>query len=67
MDSLPGKQPKIEPEESAMQRLLKEFLIVLGGTLFFLGLCATVGISTSTPPTSPAAEAALGSDGKLSP
>jgi hypothetical protein len=39
-------------------RLLKESLIVLGGTLFFLGLCATVGISTSTPPTSPSAEAA---------
>jgi len=39
-------------------RLLKESLIVLGGTLFFLGLCATVGISTSTPPTSPTTEAA---------
>ena len=40
------------------RRLVKDSLIVLGGTLFFLGLCATVGISTSTPPTSPAAEAA---------
>ena len=40
------------------RRLVKDSLIVLGGTLFFLGLCATVGISTSTPPTSPTAEAA---------
>ena len=45
-------------EISMARRLLKESLIILGGTLFFLGLCATVGISTSTPPTSPAAEAA---------
>ena len=45
-------------EMSIARALLKESLIVLGGTLFFLGLCATVGISTSTPPTSPAAEAA---------
>jgi len=43
---------------SMARRLLKESLIVIGGTLFFLALCATVGISTSTPPTSPAAEAA---------
>ena len=48
---------------SMARRLLKESLIVLGGTLFFLGLCATVGISTSTPPTSPAAEAAQANDG----
>ena len=41
-----------------LRRLLKESLIVIGGTLFFLVLCATVGISTSTPPASPTAEAA---------
>ena len=41
-----------------LRRLLKESLIVFGGTLFFLLLCATVGISTSTPPTSPTAKAA---------
>ena len=31
------------------RRLLKETVIVLGGTLFFLAMCATVGISTSRP------------------
>ena len=40
-----------------VRQLLKESLIVFGGTLFFLLLCATVGISMSTPPTSPTAEA----------
>jgi hypothetical protein len=43
---------------SMARRLLKESLIICGGTLFFLVLCATVGISTSTPPTTPTAEAA---------
>lgn len=32
--------------------------MVSGITLFFLVICATVGISTSTPPTPPSAEAA---------
>jgi len=41
-----------------LRRLLKESLIFIGATLFFLALCATVGISTSTPPTRPTAEAA---------
>ena len=41
-----------------LKRLLIESLVVFGGTLFFLLLCATVGISMSTPPTSPTAEAA---------
>ena len=45
-------------------RLLKESLIFIGATLFFLGLCATVGISTSTPPTSPPAKAAHGDNHK---
>ena len=36
-----------------LRRLLKESLIVLGGTLFFLTLCATVGISLSTRKTAP--------------
>ena len=40
-----------------LRRILKESLIICGGTLFFLVLCATVGISTSTPPTPPTAEA----------
>jgi hypothetical protein len=34
-----------------LRRLLKESLVITGGTLFFLALCATVGISTSTPPS----------------
>ena len=38
--------------------LLKEILIIAGGTLFFVLLCATVGISTSTPPSRPNAETA---------
>ena len=41
-----------------LRRLLKESLIFIGATLFFLALCATVGVSTSKPPTSPPAEAA---------
>ena len=41
-----------------VSRFFKEALIVLGATLFFLVLCATVGISMSTPPASPTAEAA---------
>lgn len=40
-----------------LRRLLKESLIVLAGTLFFLMLCATVGISTSKLRTAPTAEA----------
>ncbi len=43
-----------------LRQFLKELLIIGGGTLFFLLLCATVGISTSTPPASPNAEAAHG-------
>jgi hypothetical protein len=41
-----------------LKRILRESLIVSGITLVFLVICATVGISTSTPPTSPTAEAA---------
>jgi hypothetical protein len=37
-----------------LRSLLKETVIVLGGTLFFLTLCATVGISTSKPKISSA-------------
>jgi hypothetical protein len=40
------------------RRLLKDFLIVTGGTLFLLFLCATVGITNSTPPSMPTAKAA---------
>ena len=36
-----------------LRRLLKESLIILGGTLFFLVLCATAGISLSTRNTTP--------------
>lgn len=36
-----------------LRRLLKESLIVSAGTLFFLTLCATVGISLSTRRTAP--------------
>jgi hypothetical protein len=36
-----------------LRRVLKDLLIVLGGTVFFLGLCATVGISLSTRDTTP--------------
>jgi hypothetical protein len=43
---------------SIAKKLLKESLIVSGITLIFLFLCATVGISTSTPPATPTAEAA---------
>jgi hypothetical protein len=32
-----------------LRQFLKETVIVLGGTLLFLTLCATVGISTSKP------------------
>jgi hypothetical protein len=32
-----------------LRQFLKETVIVLGGTFFFLVLCATVGISTSKP------------------
>ena len=36
-----------------LRKLLKESLIIAGGTLFFLLLCATVGISLSTRNTTP--------------
>jgi len=36
-----------------VRQLLKESLIVCGGTLFFLVLCATAGISLSTRNTTP--------------
>lgn len=39
-------------------RLLKSSLRILVGISLLLALCATVGISTNTPPSSPAAEAA---------
>ena len=42
------------------RRLLKESLIVFCGTLFFLGLCASVGISSSTPPADAMRSANLG-------
>ena len=48
-----------------LRRLLKESLIIAGGTLFFLALCASVGISTSTRNTAPtvaANEQELGSE-----
>ena len=44
---------------------VREMTVVM--TVFFLLICATVGISTSTPPTSSPAKAALGSDGMTSP
>jgi hypothetical protein len=40
------------------RRLLKDLLIVTGGTLFLLFLCATLGITNSTPPSTSAADAA---------
>lgn len=46
-------------EMSMAGRFVKESLIIFGGTIFFLALCATVGISTSSPPSSPPAEAAI--------
>jgi len=52
-----------EGRSLVLRRILKESLIVIGGTLLLLLLCATVGISTSTPPTSPTAEAAQANDG----
>jgi hypothetical protein len=36
---------------------MRESLIVFGITLIFLVISATIGISTNTPPSSPAAEA----------
>jgi len=36
-----------------LRKLLKEALIVLGGTLFFLLLCASIGISMSTRDSTP--------------
>ena len=35
------------------KRLFKESLVILSGTLFFLILCATVGISLNTRNTAP--------------
>lgn len=35
------------------RRILKESVIVVGGTLFFLVLCATAGISLSTRNAAP--------------
>ena len=40
------------------QRIVKEALIIGGCTLFLLLLCATVGITSSTPPSIPTAKAA---------
>ena len=45
-------------EATVRRRVLKEALIIIGGTLFFFMLCATAGISLSAPPAPPAAEAA---------
>lgn len=36
-----------------IRRVLKELLVFLGATLFFLVLCASVGISTSTRKPAP--------------
>jgi hypothetical protein len=47
-----------------LRNLVKESLIISGITLIFLLICATVGISTSTPPTTPAAEAAYETEGE---
>ena len=49
-----------------LTRLLRELLIIAVGTLFFLALCASVGISTSTRspgPTVAADEQKLESEG----
>jgi hypothetical protein len=45
-------------EATVRRRILKEALIIVGGTVFFFVLCATAGISLSAPPAPPAAEAA---------
>jgi hypothetical protein len=44
------------------RRLLKDTLIITAGTLLLLLLCATVGISHSTPPSAPVAKAAQDGD-----
>ena len=36
-----------------LRRVFKDLLIVFGGTVFFLGLCATLGISLSTRKAAP--------------
>ena len=41
-----------------LRRLLKESLIVVGGTLFFLTLAATIGIPGDQEDSAPTAEAA---------
>jgi hypothetical protein len=46
-----------------MRTLLKHSLIVLVGTLAFLCICATVGISTSNPPASATAKVDSGPHG----
>lgn len=38
-----------------LRRLLKEILVIVGGTLLFLLLCASVGISRTRPPEAEAA------------
>ena len=43
-------------------RLLKDILIVIGCTLLLLLLCATVGITNSTPPSTATAKAAQHED-----
>ena len=45
------------------RRLLKDSLIIIGGTLFLLLLCATVGITNSTPPSTSTANAAQDGEG----
>ena len=40
------------------RRLLKESFVILVGTLFFIALCATVGISMSTRKATPTVAAA---------
>jgi hypothetical protein len=50
-----------------LMKLFRELLIIAAGTLFFLALCATVGISTSTrspAPTVAADEKRLDSEGR---
>ena len=48
-----------------MERWRKDILIFMGCTLFLLLLCATVGITDSTPPPTATAKAAQDQDAGL--
>jgi hypothetical protein len=50
---------------SMPRRLLKDTLIVAGGTLLLLLLCATVGITNSTSPSTPTVNAAQEGDAAM--